>query len=206
MRKSAEFLSRGPAAEITPSNYFAPLNLRSIYGRIAPLEADLGCGDGSFLVAAAAENPGRDYLGIERLFGRVQTACRKISRLALANARVLRVESSYAVRHLLPAESVDVFHLMFPDPWPKRRHWRRRVVDEEFLAAIQVALAPDGLLRIATDQRDYFEEIERLVTHLPGWIAVEEELTVASTTFEDRFTKAGVEIHRLVLRKVSDVT
>ena len=63
---------------------------------------------------------------------------------------------------MLPADSVALFHLMFPDPWPKRRHWRRRVVTEDFLASIHRALAPHGLLRIATDQVAYFREIERL--------------------------------------------
>jgi tRNA (guanine-N7-)-methyltransferase len=80
-------------------NCFEPLDLRSIFGRRAPVEVDLGCGDGTFLAALAAENPDTDFLGIERLLGRVRSACRKIERNGLTNARILRFEISYAVEY-----------------------------------------------------------------------------------------------------------
>jgi tRNA (guanine-N7-)-methyltransferase len=191
-------------AEIIPANYFAPLDFESIYGNRAPLEVDLGCGDGLFLVAAAAANPARNFLGIERMPGRVRSACRKIEVGGLTNARILHLEISYAVRHLFPAASVAVFHLMFPDPWPKRRHSPRRVVTEDFLTAIHRALASDGKLRITTDQTDYFREIERLAACSPGFDRISDRPPPESvSTFEKRFRQDGLEIHRLVLRKVS---
>ena len=190
--------------EIIPANYFAPLDIQAIYGRLAPLEVDLGCGDGSFLVASAEANPTRDFLGIERLAGRVRRVCRKIAFERATNARVLRVESSYAVQRLLPPGSVAVFYLLFPDPWPKRRHWRRRVVTEEFLANIHQALMPQGTVRIATDQHDYFREITSLVAQSAGFVSSSDpELRTAISTFEKRFSQSGLEIHRLTLRKVS---
>jgi tRNA (guanine-N7-)-methyltransferase len=191
--------------EIVPANYFAPLNLEAIYGRSAPIEIDLGCGDGSFLVEIAAADPARNFLGIERLVGRVRSARRKITQRELANARVLRVETSYAVRQMLLPNSVALFHLMFPDPWPKRRHWRRRVVTEDFFNSIYRALAPHGLLRVATDQADYFQEIERLARQSAQFItSLDPEPHRGRSTFEKRFKQS--EIYRLVLRKVSDVT
>ena len=96
--------------------------------------------------------------------GRVRSACRKIEAAGLSNARILEIEISYAVRHLLPAASVAVFHLMFPDPWPKRRHSPRRIVTEDFSPSLQLALVPEGTLRIATDEIDYFRKIERLAS------------------------------------------
>jgi tRNA (guanine-N7-)-methyltransferase len=205
MLQSRELPALVPDVEIVPASYFAPLDLEAIYGRSAPIEVDLGCGDGSFLVEIAAANPARDFLGIERLFGRARSARRKITQRELTNARVLRVETSYAVRQVLPADSVALFHLMFPDPWPKRRHWRRRVVTEDFLAAVHRALAPRGLLRIATDQIDYFREIERLAGQSTQFvISSDPEPRRAPSTFEKRFSQSG--IYRLVLRKVSDVT
>ena len=191
-------------AELIPENYFAPLDFEAIYGNRAPLEVDLGCGDGLFLAAAAAANPARNFLGIERMPGRVRSTGRKIEASGLANARILELEVSYTVRHLLPAASVAVFHLMFPDPWPKRRHSPRRIVTEDFLVALHRALAPGGLLRIATDEADYFREIERLAERASGFITVpDQESPVSVSTFEKRFRQDGLQIYRLVLRKVS---
>ena len=195
-----------PAAEYVPENYFQLLDLKSVFPRVAPLAVDLGCGDGSFLVALAKQDPQRDFLGIERLVGRVRGASRKIARENLRNARVLRIESSYAVAHLLPPNSVSNFYLLFPDPWPKRRHQRRRIVNQEFLEAIYRALALDGLFVIATDEREYFEEIQRQAGEMQKF--VEEPIGDANlppTTFEKHFLERGLEIHRLVLRKVSPV-
>ncbi|HEY2614229.1 MAG TPA: tRNA (guanosine(46)-N7)-methyltransferase TrmB [Chthoniobacterales bacterium] len=207
MHQVAHISSVRPAAEIIPENYFAPLELVAHFGRDAPLEVDLGCGDGSFLAAMALNNPSRNFLGIERLLGRVRSASRKITPRGIVNARVLRMEISYAVRHLLPPGSVAVFHLMFPDPWPKRRHHRRRIVTEDFFGSIHRALAQDGLLRITTDQIDYFQEIVRKAAGFPQFIpGGDREELYPRSTFERNFAEEGLELHRLVLRKVSDVT
>ena len=190
-------------AEIIPANYFVPLDFEAIYGNRSLLEVDLGCGDGLFLAAAAAANPARNFLGIERMPGRVRTACRRIEAGGLTNARILEIEISYAIRHLLPAASVAVFHLMFPDPWPKRRHSPRRVVTRDFLTALYDALVPGGLLRIATDETEYFREIEHLAARSAGYIRILDHAVPASvSTFEKRFRQDGLAIHRLVLRKV----
>src|SRR4051812_38330927 len=139
MVQPGESIQCDAAAEIIPDNYFAPLNFQSIYGRTVPLEVDLGCGDGLFLAGIAADNRDHSFLGIERLRGRVLRTRSKIARLELSNARVLLIETSYAIQYLLPSESVAVFHLMFPDPWPKRRHQGRRVMSRNFLMSIHRA-------------------------------------------------------------------
>jgi tRNA (guanine-N7-)-methyltransferase len=191
-------------AEIIPENYFAPLDLESIYGNRASLEVDLGCGDGLFLAAAAAAYPSKNFLGIERMPGRVRSTCHKIETGRLSNARVLEIEISYAVRYLLPPASIAAFHLMFPDPWPKRRHSPRRIVTGDLLTALHRALGPDGTLRIATDEIDYFREIERLASCSPGFVTIpDRESPALRSTFEKRFRRDGWEIQRLVLRKVS---
>src|SRR5438128_6686438 len=95
-------------AEILPENYFERLNPNLIFRRTAPFEVDLGCGDGSLLIDLAEANPDRDYLGIDRLPGRVRTTHGKILRHRLANARVLWIETSYAIQYMLPPESVTV--------------------------------------------------------------------------------------------------
>ena len=191
--------------ELVPETYFAPLDLLAIFGREAPLHVDLGCGDGSLLCQLAGQHPNRNFLGIEKLAGRVARACRKSAHLE--NVRVLKVESAYAVRHLLPEASVETFYLLFPDPWPKRRHHRRRIVTIDFLDSIHRALESGGTLRIATDQRDYFEQITRVAGNDLRFLIVHtEDANLPATKFEQRFSDAGAPIYRLALRKVSPVT
>lgn len=189
--------------EVIPETYFVPIDLVATFGRTAPLEVDLGCGDGSFLCELAQHFPERNFLGVDKLAGRVAKTCRKA--IALENVRVLNLEISYAARYLLPEESVETFYLFFPDPWPKRRHHRRRLVTRDFLDSIARALVSTGSLRIATDQRDYFEQIERTVqNHSEFTIVGDVDLPV--TKFEKRFRQQGVQIYRLSLQKISPVT
>lgn len=205
MRRNGRISDTASAIEFVPANYFRPLTLTEIFSRAAAIEVDLGCGDGAYLTALAEQNPDRNFLGIERLRGRVRSACRKILNADLPNARILCVEIAYAVMHLLPAQSVEAFHLMFPDPWPKRRHSNRRVVTVDFLASIHQALVPRGTLQIATDQSDYFREIERLAAQSPHFtVTSDPNPPAAMSTFEKRFSQ--LRIYRLGLRNVSDVT
>jgi tRNA (guanine-N7-)-methyltransferase len=193
--------------ELVPLDCFAPLDLVAVYGREGALVVDLGCGDGAFLAKLAAEHPSDNFLGIERLVGRVGTACRKMERAGLTNTRIFRSEISYAVERLLPPSSVTAFHVMFPDPWPKRRHAPRRLFTESFLASLSSALRAGGAVRIATDDSEYFRQITRLVSQSQRFsIIADVAPPSAISDFEKRFTQQGVAIHRLTLRKVSPVT
>ncbi len=137
--------------QLIPESYTVHLDLLKIFERDAPLHVDLGCGDGTFLFALAQRYPEKNFLGIERLSGRVEKASRKAAKID--NMRVLNVETSYAVRYLLPEQSVETFYLLFPDPWPKRRHHRRRIVTPDFLNSIHASLEENGVLRIAMPVR-----------------------------------------------------
>lgn len=190
--------------ELIPTDYFAPLDLAAILPRSAPLEIDLGCGDGTFLVGLAEKFPERNFLGIERLLGRVRSACGKAARGQLPNVRILRIESTYALQHLLPPKSIGVVHLLFPDPWPKKRHHRRRIVTGDFLAAVHRILLPGGRLRIVTDQEDYFHAIRGLVSASPFQEEAGGEWeTFPLTTFEKQFIAERAPIYRLGLRKIA---
>lgn len=189
--------------ELVPADYFTPLDLAQIFPRPAPLEVDIGCGDGAFAVAQAVRFPERNFLGLEKLAGRVWRGCKKASRLGLTNVRFLRIESSYALQYLLPPASVEMVHLLFPDPWPKSKHRRRRMVTPEFLALVHRLLVPEGRLRIVTDDKKYFDAIGAVISpeifvEIPRSPA--EEFPI--TTFEKHFLADGATIHRLVLRKV----
>jgi tRNA (guanine-N7-)-methyltransferase len=190
--------------KLVSESYIARFDLTTIFGRIAPLQVDLGCGEGSFLCELGERHPEKNFLGIERLASRVAKTSRKAERID--NARVLHAETSYAVRYLLPERSVETFYLLFPDPWPKRRHHRRRIFTSEFLNSVHAALNDDGVLRIATDHRDYFTYIQRLAGQSTDFATTEMNSQFPASTFEKRFRRRGVPIYRLTLRKISPVT
>src|ERR1700760_1119987 len=127
-----------PVIELFPELHVARLEVAEFFGRSAPLHVDLGCGDGSFLCEMAQLFPKINFLGIERLTKRVEKVRRKAEKIE--NVRVLRADTLFAVRYLLPESSVETFYLFFPDPWPKRRHQFRRIFTRDFLKAIAVAL------------------------------------------------------------------
>jgi tRNA (guanine-N7-)-methyltransferase len=190
--------------EIFPADLCEPLLLNEIFGNDRPLEIDLGSGSGKFLVEAGQRYPERNFLGIERLLGRVRKTRRKACQLSLTNVRVLRVEIDYAVKHLLLPDSVSRFHLSFPDPWPKRRHHSRRLVDEEFFQAVTVALEPHGEVWIKTDHADYFRWIEKMAAGASS--NLEEapwEYEYPNTDFDETFAAENAPIYRLRLRKVN---
>jgi tRNA (guanine-N(7)-)-methyltransferase len=145
----------------------AALPLAEAFPRRAPLEIDLGCGDGLFVAAMAEQHPERNFLGIERLRGRVASACKKIAARGLTNARIVRVDLAVALAELLPAASVSRFHLLFPDPWPKRRHHVRRIVTPEWLRLVARALVPGGSIRMVTDEVEYFAQMQRALAAVP---------------------------------------
>src|SRR5204862_3699555 len=192
MRGRAKQHTDAAGVEYVPKSLTSALEFDKVFSRFAPVEIDLGCGDGAFLAALAQENPAHNFLGIERLLGRVRNVCRKVARLDLKNARILRMESNYAVRHLLAAGSVTTFHLLFPDPWPKRRHHRRRAFTPEFVTALQHALVPDGLLHVATDHPDYFHQIQRVVAATAIFTVSDNETEFPFTTFEQKFVARGL--------------
>ena len=150
--------SRPPEpSEFMPAEYFRRHSSSEIFGNDNPLEIDLGCGDGSFLIEMAKHYPERNFLGVERLLGRVRGVCKRIQELGLTNVKVLRLESQYTLEYLLEPQSVSRLHLLCPDPWPKARHHKRRLVQQEFLHILQKALKPSGEFLFKTDHPEYYE-------------------------------------------------
>ena len=186
--------------------HIACLDLVRLFGREAPLQVDLGCGDGSFLCKLAEQFPDKNFLGIERLTKRVEKVRRKAGKID--NVRVLGTDTLFAARYLLPTNSVEAFYLLFPDPWPKRRHQQRRIFTGDFLDAIGAALEQNGVLRVATDQLDYFHQIERLSRAHPELEVVprsRNEVVLPLTKFERKFREQNLPIYWLTLRKTSSV-
>ena len=191
--------------EFVPKSYFDRIDIAAIFNRRAPLEVDIGCGEGALLLGMATKHPDRNYLGLERLLGRVHTVCRAAAKARLMNVRLLRIESLYAVEHLLPPASVSVAHVLFPDPWPKRYHHPRRLIQEKFLRAAHAILEPHGELRVKTDDLPYFQWMQKAFAQVAGLFTEVEwpdDPEYPTTDFERRFLAQGLPIHRARLRKV----
>lgn len=189
-----------------PTDYFREARMEEIFaGPSRPLEVDLGCGDGSFLVDMAAAHPERNFLGVERLGGRVEKTAKRIAQRGLTNARALRLESSYTIAWLLPASSVSRLHLLCPDPWPKKGHHRRRLFnDTEFLQGLARVLAPDGEFLHKTDDRPYFENAVEVMTAQPAFTRLDwadDTFFYAQTDFEKQWRALGKTMHRARWRK-----
>ena len=121
-----------------------PLKLADLFPRPMPLEVELGCGDASFLVEYARQNPDINFIGVERLLGRIQKLDKKGRRTGLLNTRGVRIESAYFLEYLLPPNSATAIHIYFPDPWPKKKHRRHRLINTQFPGLARRALLPKG--------------------------------------------------------------
>ncbi len=185
----------------TPTDYFRELRREGIFPDASrALEIDLGCGDGTFLLGMAAQFPERDFLGVERMIGRVEKVTKKIQRSGLTNVRILRLESAYTVGWLLPTAGVSRLHLLCPDPWPKLKHNRRRlVVNEEFQMGLKRILVPGGEFLLKTDDAPYFAVAQQEFDNLANFKRLEwpdDAFFYPTTDFEKYWLSIGREMNR----------
>ena len=150
-----------PTVIIRPPSIDTLLPVDELFHPARPLEVDCGCGKGRFLLARAAAHPDVQFLGIDRMLVRIRKLDRKVQRAGLHNVKLLRLEAFYSLQHLLPDHRIRTIYIFFPDPWPKRRHHRRRLFSPEFLDVLWSRLAAGGTVQVATDHLDYFAEIRK---------------------------------------------
>ncbi len=182
-----------------------PLDLPAIYGTMPrTLEVDVGCGKGRFLVARAAAHPEVRFLGIDRSRARIHKLNKRLAREGIRNTRLILLEASYVIRYLLPPTSVSVFHFLFPDPWPKRRHHRRRLLTATLVDAVHAALKPEGQVNLCSDDTDYWERSARLFREHPGFREVEPFVPPEAerSNFEVLFLSKNIPIRRASFQKI----
>jgi tRNA (guanine-N7-)-methyltransferase len=178
------------------------LDSTQIFPRSQPLAVELGCGDASFLAEYARRHPERNFIGVERLLGRIRKLDRKGRRAGLTNLRGVQIESSYFLQYLLPPHSASALHIYFPDPWPKKRHRKNRLINESFPRLAQAALAPGGGVYLRTDDDDYFAQMTGVFGASKEFQRIETppELAELLTDFEREFRARGINTLRAAYR------
>jgi tRNA (guanine-N7-)-methyltransferase len=179
-----------------------PLKLAELFPQPRPLEVELGCGDASFLVEYARRNPGTNFIGVERLLGRIQKLDKKGRRTGLVNTRGVRIESAYFLEYLLPPHCATALHIYFPDPWPKKKHRRHRLINPQFPALARRALIDQGTVYLRTDDLDYFGQMNEVFAAAKEFEQVETPAALAGVTtdFERDFNAQGIPTQRAAYR------
>lgn len=189
---------------------FSPqqLDLDAVFARRAPRVLEIGFGNGGNLATLAQAHPDRDYLGVEvhragvgRLLLAVQTAC-------LTNVRVICHDAVEVLSDQLPKESLDEVLILFPDPWPKKRHHKRRLIQAGFVDLVVSRLRPRGVLRLATDWEPYAQQMLEVLSACsaldnlaPDQAFADRSAERAPTRFEQRGTKLGHGVRDLTFRR-----
>ena len=170
------------------------IELAKLFPTDQPLEVELGSGDASFLAEYARRHPEHNFIGVERLLGGMRKLDRKGRRAGLTNLRGVRIEISYFLEYLLPPGSAAALHIYFPDPWPKRKHRRHRLINERFPVLARQALAPGGTVYLRTDDEDYFQQMVAVFEPYNDFRPVETpgDLAGLLTDFEKDFQARGV--------------
>jgi tRNA (guanine-N7-)-methyltransferase len=179
-----------------------PLDLAKLFPKPQPLEVELGCGDASFLAEYARHHPQNNFIGVERLLGRLQKLDKKGRRLGLVNTRGVRIESAYFLQYLLPPHAASALHIYFPDPWPKLKHRRHRLVGDCFPALARAALAAGGAVFLRTDDTDYFQQMTEVFGAADFFEEAETPAALAeiTTDFERDFNAQGIPTLRAAFR------
>ncbi len=179
------------------------LDLPALFGRAAPVVLEVGSGMGEATAAMAAADPSRDVLAVDVHIQGLGRLLRRVEEQGLANVRALEGDAVLLLRDMLGPDSLDEVRVYFPDPWPKARHHKRRLVQLAFLDLVSTRLRPGGTLHVATDWTPYAEQVLALVTGHPSYDVVSAGPRPAHrpiTRFEQRGLDAGRSSYDLVAR------
>ena len=183
-----------------------PLDLDAVFGRNAPRILEIGCGMGETTVAIAAAHPESDYIGIEVHTPGVGSLLKQIDEAGLSNVRVIQYDAVAVMDTMIPPSSLDGMHIFFPDPWPKKRQQKRRLIQSPFIALAASRLKPGGYLHAATDWQEYAEQILAVFSAEPSLINTatgyaEKPAYRPQTKFETRGLKLGHGVWDIVFRR-----
>jgi tRNA (guanine-N7-)-methyltransferase len=148
---------------VTAETLKKPIDWAELYGNTNPVEMEIGCGKGTFITDQAKKNPNTNYFGIEWANWFWRYTCDRLRRNHCTNARAIRLDAALFLDEHVADGSLSVLHIYFPDPWPKSKHHRRRLINEAFMLKVHRVLKPGAMLNIVTDHAGYWEQIEPVV-------------------------------------------
>lgn len=195
---------------VAPESLGDVADLRAIFNNDHPVELEIGCGKGAFLLRQAKAHPERNYLGLEWANQYYRFAADRMARWGMTNVRVMRCDAKEFVLRRVPPASLFALHVYHPDPWPKRRHRKRRMFTPDFVEAAARVLQSNGRLAAQSDHAEYFCQIQSVILSSPAFMVmpfddaefgtVDEQV---QTNFEIKYLREGRPIYRLAARKVT---
>ena len=184
----------------------APLDLDGVFGRVAPRILEIGFGMGETTARIAAQHPGNDYLGIEVHGPGVGGLLRRVAELGLTNVRIVQHDAAEVVENMISPSSLDGIYIFFPDPWPKKRHHKRRLLQAPFVALLASRMKAGAYLHVATDWEDYARQILEVLSAEPLLVNTAEGFAPRpdsrpQTKFESRGLRLGHRVWDVVFRR-----
>ena len=206
----ARTLKDYPSVALKVEDLDGKIDFARIFGRPGPIHIEIGTGKATFLLNEAMAQPRANFLGIERASRYYRYAVDRIGRWGLKNVRIIRTDAAYFLTDFVPNGSVDCFHIYFPDPWPKKRHHKRRFFCPANMQHLLRTLKTGGQLKIVTDYADYFELIKGLIATESNTLEEIEFTPTAGaevgewvgTNFERKYLKQNIPIYTLAVRKI----
>lgn len=197
---------------INPENIEDKLDFDVVFGRCTSVEMEVGSGKGTFLLEEAKAFPEKNFFGIEWANKYYKYAVDRMGRWGISNVRLMRTDAAIFIAEHIPDASIKIFHLYFPDPWPKKKHNKRRFFCDENLAQLIRILTPEGIINVATDHADYFEQMREIADRAIEEGSVKEiefirpagarEGETVGTNFERKYIKEGRSTYTLALQKL----
>jgi tRNA (guanine-N7-)-methyltransferase len=185
----------------------AVLDLDRVLGRAAPKILEIGFGMGETTAAIAQQHSENDFLGVEVHTPGVGSLLKRIAELHLKNVRIIQHDAVEVLRHMIPSAALDGVHIFFPDPWPKKRHHKRRLLQPPFVALLASRMKPGAYVHAATDWEEYAQQMLEVLSAEPtlentasGY--ADRPDTRPETKFERRGLELGHHVWDLVFRKI----
>jgi tRNA (guanine-N7-)-methyltransferase len=205
----ARIINDYPSVSMKMEDLDGKIDFVKIFGRSSPVHIEIGSGKGAFLFNQARANPDDNFLGIEWANKFYRVAVDRIGRWKISNVRIIRTDAASFITDFVQDNSVDCFHIYFPDPWPKKRHNKRRFICKTNLENLLCCLKSKGQLRVATDHAEYFEQIKTVLACVSDRLEETDFLPAAGaetgewigSNFERKYLKEQRQIYTIALRK-----